>query len=156
MKMQKGITLTIVLVLILVVACAGAEDASYDQDIDALLNELKDASAEHIIWEPEVLEVEETRTILNPVYTTPNDSDLAQEEALRGALDTVFRFTDRTIDDIYNAYQIKFYFNTTPNGAERYWTILFTIGEGKMGGDDYVVEVASPDGTVQRYEIVTT
>lgn len=145
----------LIIMMIVSAVFAGAETPQSDTDL--LIQTLKnptDSGEEHIIWEPIIREVEDKEH--EAQYIQPEEGDLDQEEALRVALDTVFALTDLKMDTIFNAYQITFSFNLSPYGADRYWTVNFGVGIGKMGGPSYKVEVASPAGTLKLFEDVTT
>lgn len=149
------VTPILVVMLLFASVSAGAEGGQTDTEL--LMQTLKDpqsATEEHIIWEPIMREVEDAKT--QAAYIQPEDGDLDQEEALRIALDTVFAVTDLKMDTIFNAYQITFSFNLAPIGEQRFWTVNFDVGIGKMAGPSYKVEVASPSGALLLFEDTTT
>lgn len=154
---DRKMALSLVLVsVVLITAFAAAESDTTYGEYGFLIEALEEASQEHIIWDPIVLEQEETSMMYNATYALPEEGDLDQKEALRVALETLFALTDKTHTDIFNGYQITFSLNVVPRGTDRYWTVFFYVGEGKMGAESYLIEVTSPGGTLKRFEDITT
>lgn len=158
--MKKKTTCRLMAALMLLVvlttgAIASAETTATLTPIDKLLRAFDETPEGHIEWEPEILEVDATYELSNPVFTLPGDDDMSQEDALRIALETIFALTDKTADDIYNTYRIKFSFCEQPGINQRFWRIAVDLAPDKMGAEAFVIDVESPSGRILQYTLRT-
>ena len=146
-KKLSSILVVLTLLTLLASSTAGAETGNTDTDY--VLSAIESSGTEeHIIWDLSTSYNDDPYSD----FATPKEGDLDQKEALRIALDTLFSLTDLSAKDVFNGYQIRFSFLGAEGGGSEYWRVFFGVGEGKMGGASYVIEVFSFTGNVKRFE----
>lgn len=128
-----------------------AESEEQSELIARYIEQIKETPDGHVVWDVLIPDEDPDYAQKPHTFTTPSDDGIGEEEALSIAVDTLMKITGKSIEDIYNGYEVRFLYGIEGGNGRHFWRVRFEIPAGSMGTRSYSVDVSSTDGEVIHY-----